>query len=38
MEMLTDPLYGGINTGCSGIVFACLFIYFPSLSLRSYYA
>jgi len=38
MEMLTDPLYGDINTGRSAIVLACfyLFIFLP-LSLRSYY-
>lgn len=38
MEMLTDPLYGDINTGCSAIVLACfyLFIFLP-LSIRSYH-
>lgn len=38
MEMLTDPLYGDINAGCSAIVLACSYLFiFLSLSLRSYH-
>lgn len=38
MEMLTDPLYGDINTGRSAIVLACFYLFiFLSLSLRSYH-
>lgn len=38
MEILTEPLYGDINAGCSAIVLACFYLFiFFSLPLRSYH-